>query len=257
MLKRLSRTCAEIGRALKPMNCTRAGKLIPLHVAGDLPARRAQRLAHHLGACARCRAEAEEYAASRAWLQAGAQPVFEDEFYDGIRTAVLSQIRREQRRAPFFAPANNRRLVYAAASLALLCLVGALVWQAQFGHTKRTVVAMKDNNELRGPTATPTATPGRVEQPDRPHVAGTQRQRRRGSVPVRSTRASHEEVAQKPQPERTPVLLPPMDNAQNDAANVPSTTEVARIEIQTADPNIRIIWLAPQPAAEQPKQEEK
>jgi hypothetical protein len=34
---------------------------------------------------------------------------------------------------------------------------------------------------------------------------------------------------------------------------VADASEIARIEIQTADPNIRIIWLAPQPAADQPK----
>src|SRR5437868_336456 len=134
MRKRLRRTFAQLSDTFKRMNCAHAAKLIPLHIAGDLTNKRAAAVAQHLRVCAHCRAQADRYTASRAWLQAGAQPAFADQFYDEIRATVLSQIRQTHRPVPpqsmpFFAPLLKRQLIYVAASVALLLLVGALAWR--------------------------------------------------------------------------------------------------------------------------------
>jgi hypothetical protein len=49
------------------MSCGRFESLIALDVEGDLPARRATRLARHLEGCAGCRQFAEEMRESQAW----------------------------------------------------------------------------------------------------------------------------------------------------------------------------------------------
>jgi hypothetical protein len=260
MLKHLRRALAEINYALAPVNCARASELIPLHVAGDLPARRAQAVAQHLDACAQCRTTADEYAASRAWLQTGAQPVFADAFYDDIRAAVLRQIKQAQHPAPFFASFNARRLAYVAAAVALVCVVCALAWRAQVGRKSDSVIVKNGVNELNVPTPTPTSMPLGVERvsAEQPHQTAIKQRRPRRSpntgLPARSLHTAHEETAISPQLKRAPAPLPTNPDEPGPAAAV---TEVARIEIQTADPNIRIIWLAPSTADALPKKEEK
>jgi hypothetical protein len=258
MLKRLRRAMAEINYTLAPMNCARASELIPLHVADDLPARRTQAVAAHIDACAQCRATADEYAASRAWLQTGAQPIFADAFYDDIRAAVLRQLKQAQRPAPFFASFSARRLAYVAATVALVCIVCALAWHAQVGRKSDTVVVRNGGNELPGPTPTPLSLPTSNERAEQPHPTVVRQHGPRRSpppgAPARAVRTARDETARSPQLKRAPVPLPTNPDEPGTAAAV---TEVARIEIQTADPNIRIIWLAQSTADALPKKEEK
>jgi hypothetical protein len=258
MLKRLRRALAEINHAHGPMNCARASKLIPLHVAGDLSAQRTQALAQHIDACAQCRTTADDYAASRAWLQTGAQPIFADAFYDDIRATVLRQIKQAQRPAPFFASFNARRLAYVAAAVALVCVVCALAWRAQVGRKSNTVVVKNGVNELTVPTPTPISLPSSDERAEqsyqtvvKPH--GPRRSLNTGAS-TRTVHTAHDETARSPQLKRAPAPLPTNPDEPGRAATV---TEVARIELQTADPNIRIIWLAQSTANALPKKEEK
>ncbi len=242
MLKRLL-------HASDQMHCARVSELIPLHVAGDLSAGRAQVLARHLQSCANCRAKVDEYAASRAWLQAGAQPVFTDEFYADIRAAVLRQIKQERtpaapQSAPFFAALFSWRTLSVAASVALLCMAGALVWQAYATHQpQQTATTDTHSEQVSAPAPNVPAAPNSTSaMPPIP-----QRAVRDNDQPVRD-----QFVAYAPRPhfvrhirpaKRTVMPLP----KQQELAT--TSMEVARIELQTADPNIRIIWLAQQPAA--------
>ncbi len=241
MLKRLRRAAGR-------MTCARACELLPLHIAGDLPAGRAAVVAQHLRTCAACRAQADEYAASRAWLQAGAQPMFADEFYNDIRAAVLRQIRQEgtpaaPQPAPFFASLRGWRLLYVAASVALFCVAGALAWQVYSKHQPQPTMAA-DTRSAREPAPTPSG----ITSPDDPP--------RTGATPPPVGRANrqlihHQVAAYAPRP-HAPHTAPSARGLNSltvqqtaAATNAPAPgTEVARIELQTADPNIRIIWLA-------------
>src|SRR2546423_8772520 len=138
MLKGLRHTFARLGGVRRTSDCARFGALLPLHVAGDLSSVQTQLVARHLHACADCCAQFDEYAASRAWLQAGALVAFGDEFYDDIRANVLRRIKQQRPPAPFFAPLFNRRFAYAAATLALLCICGALAWRAHEQQQRRS-----------------------------------------------------------------------------------------------------------------------
>ena len=269
MLKRLRRTFAQSSDTFKRMNCAHAAKLMPLYVADELTNKRAAAVARHLRACAHCRAQADEYAASRAWLQAAAQPAFDDKFYDEIRARVLSQIRQTQRPAPpqavpFFAPRFNRQVVYVAASVALLALVGALAWQIAAHHSgrKQTIIA---NANTVVETATPTPkvieTPTPVNSPvpapmlRRAPVLRRHAEQRQSvasnTMPSRTPREVNRPEFQ-PEPTPTPQQGVAQVNAAQQTVATSSSAEVARIELQTADPNIRIIWLAQQPTDVQP-----
>jgi hypothetical protein len=242
------------------MSCQRAGALLPLHVAGDLPARQAQSVARHLAACTDCRGAADEYAASRAWMQTGAQPVFTDEFYADMRGAVLQRIRQEQRPAHYFAPRRTPRLAYVAAVLALVSVLGALAWRAQVKRTSSKALALVEQSKPRVPSPAPTPVnappPAHSAVSEQPHATIAERRRpRRGAAAVRvdhSWPAPLEAVARTTQ---TASLPPPAAPAEPGRAA--HGAETARIEMQTADPNIRIIWLAPEPAAVQPDRERR
>jgi hypothetical protein len=284
MLERLTQWRASLRRDRTALACARARQLLTLHVAGDLPTNATQAVARHLAACPSCRAEADAYAASRAWLQVGAQAVFEDEFYDDMRAAVLRQIARRQtpappQRAALFAPLVGRRPVYALASLALLALVAAATWFAfmqRANETPQPIAARATPPPVVAPTA-PDAPP-HVLTPPHDNVAretGGQRaqtgngndeasphQRRARRSPIApagataSTPSRH--VAQAGNTHAAPHdFLPPdlpnefmpheVEPPTAQPARVAARVEVARIEFQTADPNIRIIWLAPAP----------
>ena len=281
MRKRLSRAFDQISDTFNRMTCAHVAKLMPLHVAGELTNKRAAAVARHLRACAVCRAQADEYAASRVWLQAGAQATFEDEFYDEIRATVLSRIRQQRRPAPpialpFFAPLRKRQLLYIAASIALLALGGALAWHVVSNRSGSKQTTLADNN-----TAVETATPPKVIEPPTPVIAPAHEPTPQRAPMFRrhteqsQTVAKYNQPSLQPravnhlefQPEHTLAPAPQQRTTQAEAANdatsqagaASSSAEVARIELQTADPNIRIIWLAQAPAADdaQPKPEKR
>ena len=269
MRKRLRRTFAQLSDTFKRMNCAHAAKLIPLHIAGELTNKRAAAVAQHLRACAHCRAQAREYAASRAWLRAGAQPAFEDHFYDEIRANVLSQIRQTQRpappvAAPLFAPLFKRQRLYVAASVALLALAGALAWQIASNHSgrKQTIIA-NANTAVEIATPTPkvikTPTPINTPVPElmpqrapmfRRHV--NQPQVVAVNSPQSRTPRAVNQLERQPEQSLAPQQNVAQTNVTQQAIAASSSAEVARIELQTADPNIRIIWLAQQPTDAQP-----
>ncbi|HKP72286.1 MAG TPA: zf-HC2 domain-containing protein [Pyrinomonadaceae bacterium] len=248
------------------MRCTRAEKLIPLHVAGDLNEGRARAVATHLATCAACRGVAGEYGASREMVRAAsAPPEFDEAFYEQMRAGVLAQIKRDRTPAPpprSFASLFNTRLAYAAA-LAVLVIAGALSLR---NFSRRTtgddaqqpaVVAVVNNNRAPAPTETPTipkltgreslnVTTPRVERRER--AERTQRATRRSPAQARQTPPHVEQnlVASTNAATRRVVG---QEIAGGEASAKP---EVSRIEIQTSDPNIRIIWLAAKTDAPEP-----
>jgi hypothetical protein len=245
---------------------------MPLYSAGDLAGRRGRSVAAHVETCDSCRRLAAEFSESREWVRSAAEPPeFGAEFYEHLRSGVLDQIGREERpagtrRAPLFAlPSPGRRLVYAASfALALVACGLALSLYLRRAQDAPSPMAQTPP-DLRG-VGTPAPAPTAQDEP-RP-VAPRDDDGRRGPQPKiqlakgnnprktltlrdRAQRAAAEGArdliaggAGKPAPRREAIS----------AAVPPQHGEAARIEIQTADPNIRIIWLTPQKADEaQPK----
>ena len=252
---------------LTSMTCGRARQLMPLYAAGDLAGWRARRVAAHVGGCDSCRRLAAEFAATREWARAASEPPeFGAEFYEGLRQSVLEEIRRDgrpagSRRSPLLAALGGRRLAYAA-SFALALVACAL---AIHFHLRRATDAPQSPlaaatptniNEVPRPATTPARKAQEEPQPTTPRDDGQRRPRpkiqnaagggsvRKGLTLPRNAKreTAGRELIAGATPEREP------RRAAVAEAVRPKTGEVARIEIQTADPNIRIIWLTPREA---------
>lgn len=225
------------------MNCRDVEKLIPLYTGGELNPAEVAGVRRHIESCERCREVVAEFAESRAWLRELGVPAFDEAIFDNLRAAVREETARVQSGSSLFdllAPVWNRRAGIAASTAALL-LSGLLIY---------------------------TYRPKPVEEPlttSRPASGDNQEEIADIDIPQHNRRrkapATHH-------PRR--LLLPSIDNGKTEVNlpvitlnnriggsefKLPSHSEIAnedmdrkemlRIEIQTADPNIRIIWISP------------
>lgn len=272
---------------MRGMNCERAAAFLPLHAAGDLEAARAREVASHLTACEGCRRLAAEISESRALLvEAFETPEFGAEFYSGIRSSVLEKISRD-REPPtpsFVAALFGRRAAYATAfAVALFVLalalqhfrVGVRETTQEFAHkTPQSVDAPKQAQQGDAVLSPQTDDMKSRTTPQRAEVAASSRRgttrrdaldRRREPMPTPVMRDDERAMIAQVTPSsvngsrEASESAPPANSASSASTTAAAAPEVARIEIQTADPNIRIIWLAPQkseaPDPNQPKNE--
>ncbi|MET0625046.1 MAG: zf-HC2 domain-containing protein [Pyrinomonadaceae bacterium] len=74
------------------MDCRRVEELLPLYVGGDVGEALGRRVSSHLSSCAGCRLLTEEHQRSRELLRSYDPPEFGEEFFEGIRGAVLREM---------------------------------------------------------------------------------------------------------------------------------------------------------------------
>jgi hypothetical protein len=230
------------------MNCTRAEKLLPLHAAGDLAGRSERAVSAHLIACDECRGLAAEFERSRSWLGGAAAefgPEFEEEFFADLRSAVRREVAREGRqsepRSAFALLPGWKPLVAALLRL----LVGSLLTYRSFD--RRRPSGAQDKQFVRdwvGKPGKPTSPDEVATRPNHPRPTRPQtgHKRARAARPPEPERGVDGLSARATRPE--PAAAPDEGEraAPPDSAELPETL---RIELQTADPNIRIIWFVP------------
>jgi anti-sigma factor RsiW len=178
---------------------------LPLWVGGDLDTTRAAEVEGHLATCATCRSTAEQLKTSQAWLRDAMAPPFTTDHRDHLRRVVMDQVRAEAAVRSTHQLAIRRNLLAACAASLLLA---TLVWRQQRGTRALAprLLAPPLSQVGKGPSQ-PDPQPFRTE----PRLASSA-QARPHSAPGRSFEP------------------PPLG-------------QPARIEFQTADPTIRIIWL--------------
>jgi hypothetical protein len=188
------------------MTCKKMEKVLPLFEGRDLDPARMSEVAAHLASCERCRGVHAELAAGRAFLEASPPAPLSEADYAGLRRAVWSRIETDAVR-----PARGRvgRVILASAGLTAAALAAILVLHAR---------------------------------PELPRAAG-----RTGAVVAREEpavaalpEAPREEPPPPPTP-ATPVGYTPRKAVRTAARG--SESRVVRIEFQTANPDVRIIWL--------------
>lgn len=239
------------------MNCKQIEKLLPLYVGHDLDTQSGRLIAAHVESCPACSVAAGEYQQGRELLQESAPPVFSEDVYAEIRQNVWRQIETDSAtRSPWegvfdlFRP----RLAWALATVALIAVLvlGIYLVSNQFSGpqsiagtgpgTNSTVQGNKPplrspKEETRVPTVTPVETPG-------PRLAdrrATHRRTHRNVVPE-----SRETLTvAKGSPSQT-VYTPvdPDNSAPTDESSDTDSKNTLRMEIQTKNPNIRIIWFS-------------
>lgn len=232
------------------MNCRRVEKLIPLFIEGDLASGAADRLTSHLEWCGRCSWLADEYKESQNWLRAGEQPEFDSAFLDSFKTGVLRRIEKSSTRSSLLGSlmqqwGNRRVLAFSAAALIIFGAVVLYVYQSRIHGNPASLQAVKETpNSVTtrpdNPNASPGATPATAPDSSKRNNA-----RRQG-------RPDGNHIAARQRSER-PLLYPAnpiIESATAPAEPLPSSIAddspgMLRIEMETGDPNIRIIWFAP------------
>jgi hypothetical protein len=238
------------------MNCTQVEDLLPLYAGRDLNDGRAQSITAHLQTCARCADAAKEYGETRHLLQEFAPPAFADDVYAEIRQSVWRKIDAESNNsltlAELFADWFRPRLVWVVATALLIMVSAIAIYFAGNGRMGR-----RDQNIANVPklSSEPTEV-GRggsetlAAASSSPHSSGDQRQP--------GNRRYQKKLGRPGPPDRvnslavnSPDLLPSKIETRAQVA-VPTEADVSardtkttlRMEIQTRNPNIRIIWFA-------------
>lgn len=235
------------------MDCRRVEELIPLYVEGDLREPHASHVRAHAQTCERCGGLVAQYEGSQAWLRAESAPEFDEAFVDTVRAGVMREISAISMRRPFVERlrdwiAPRRVILVTAALLIVFIALASFIYLSRLrvnrqdaGIAKQTPAPPVEREVERAPT--PSDTNNRVDpQPKRrmPHRA----------APLLANRSRREVRRVKTTPDNAlaqtqPAVLPVAPFDRSSAAT--ETEERLRIEIQTADPNIRIIWFAPKP----------
>jgi len=240
------------------MRCTHAEKLIPLFAGDDLPAREANALRRHLESCANCRRLADEFEDSRKWMRGFAAPQFDEAMLDDLRDSVLRGISRVETRSrwlQWIVPGLNLQF---AASMAVLLLIAFLAAYAYLGSQQRVVpdkkviVQSSSGGDQKGSTGdgrhndegskvNPSLLP--TQHPSRKVVRTNIENRRVGLVHLPDQEIAYAPLPPPPISVEPVIDLPPGGDMAKDDARF--NREMTRIEFQTADPNIRVIWLTP------------
>jgi hypothetical protein len=267
---------SSLTRKRKMLNCKHTARMVSLYAAGDLVGAPEREVTAHLAACEECRRLAEEWADSGSLLaQACTPPEFGAEFYSGIRHTVLGEITRDRmlsQPSPF-----RRRWIYATAFAAVIVIASGVMLR-HFGSSERRMpqsVALAPqaadqptSGQPRDANSSPSPQSAELPRsPRKPHQSPvTPRVPSRNALalvsargrsvafgPVRKPNASDTAQAMRDKNSLSAPGMPSSTNASPGALEsatfsdgLPSgraSAQVSRIEIQTANPNIRIIWL--------------
>jgi Putative zinc-finger len=241
------------------MNCTHIKRLIPLYVGGDLNAQQVAGVRKHIETCERCRDLVAQFEESQSWLRDLAAPQFGEEVFDDLRAAVREEIARVESSPSLFdllTPVWNLRSVIAA-SLALALLTAGLLLYANRPKspdkplaTKKEIAPVSNdvteqdheniidtdlNRQSRGQKLAASHRPRRSPAPRVENTRGET------NLPVLGAIALNNQLIYR-HPNIEEITLPSQSDIE---MNRNMDREMLRIEMQTADPNIRIIWFVP------------
>ena len=240
------------------MNCKQIEKLLPLYVGRDLDARSERLVTAHVESCDACSAAASEYRQTRELLQEFAPPAFSEDVYAGIRQNVWRQIESESTTvsmseliAGWFRP----RVIWAAASALLVAVLVLGIFLIGNRSTPQQKAAgnapeMNRDGSNRQIAVLPprdTSTPSRVASRDglkgsrQVDLRHSERRGDRNRAPDRLNNLVANAPDALPNTSGSPRLGTPSDPDPSPARD---SVRTLRMEIQTKDPNIRIIWFA-------------
>ena len=237
------------------MTCTRMEQLIPLYVEGDLEADAANAVRAHMSGCEPCRVLVAGYEASQDWLHAYTPPDFNEALLDSVRLGVMRELQEQGTRPTFFARfallLTPRRMVAATAAALIIIAAFVLYSVSNISNTglnraERAFVQPREE-KIVPPFVIP---PHDVKTPNREFKRVYHQRLKKpasGYLATGNAHRSPHHIERAPQNDK--------DLAQAKRPPVPDESvkfpEMLRIELQTADPNIRIIWLAPKEADSQ------
>lgn len=269
------------------MHCTNIERFLQTYIDGDLDAATAASAEAHLQSCANCMRLVGEYRDVQQWMRLYTPPDFGEDFFAGINRNVLNKIKQDEARPGFahMVAGFFSQTAWAAASIALLVLASAVLLSLYMNNSRAPQA--RQAAEVARPTVaddiqTASATAGAAQPTpsgaggETPLVASTQpreaslqgRRLEAGRVAfnrkaslrsvagarassVGSPAATTLHVAARGSVEELPLPAPTeaRTNPPEAAATTSETPPASRIEMQTSDPSVRIIWLVSQRTA--------
>jgi len=240
------------------MNCDRAERLLPLLGRGDLKPKDGRALQDHLVDCSRCGESVHDYAQFFDLLHSTAELDFDEEFFGRIRRSVLSEIRLREPRLP--TPLQWwRSNPVAVLGIVVLVVIAfgagiAVLNRTWLGlHNERVASSTEEVHGVHQPPQAIPATTIDVVKPDvkEEHVAAVNSKRNawdrlsRRSRNLKRAQAGDMIARRDGQVrfDRKPPEEKPNVGLSLQQAATAQRQKASRIEILTADPNIRIIWL--------------
>ena len=230
------------------MNCNRVEELLPLYVGHDLEEERARLITTHVRTCSQCARSAREYRETNQLLQRIEPPQFSEATYLAVRNSVLRQIERESNAKTllkFIARPFQPRLMWAASTAVLL----AVCLFAYYFIANRTSGQRYEQANGASQPEKLKASPPPSRKDIKPALTGTT------GAPSALARSSHKSrqnltVWHSRRAGEAPAV--PVREAQysrvEPKGTTPSTSlpadKTLRLEIQTNDRNIRIIWFS-------------
>jgi len=261
------------------MNCSRVQELLPLYTEGDLryDLRRERAVSMHLRTCHDCARRAAEFSRSQTLLRAAAlTPSFDAAFFNEIRSTVRAQIEARESVAPSFAAGTFRRKLALTTAFVMLFTTGSFAIYMRVNQTPKgagaldSAIVRQDALPQNDQSETSRTAQHDANEPPSPRAAtmrneaySLQRTRTRfihGRRMQPSLRATSNTRMETRLAAALPVRIggtnetikPAINNiaddhmAQATAGGVSeSDDQTLRIEFQTSDPTIRIIWLSP------------
>jgi hypothetical protein len=239
------------------MNCKHVEELLPLYAGHDLEDESDRLIAAHLQNCTACASSARKYDQANQLLQQFESPQFSDAAYAAVRRNVLREIESGSSafslRELILSPFQPR--VRWAFSTAVLLVVCAFAYYSIADRSNRIV---PDSHAVV--TATPNPGSNQIVRPGREDVQ---------PPPVKSSRGPRlnppglvpRHFVQRGEKQTVAVnsvqSLPEQPNIKPLNTAVTSDKSL-RVEIQTKDPNIRIIWFShPSPNEGSPNESSK
>jgi hypothetical protein len=233
------------------MNCRRVEKLIPLYVEGDLSTGIADRLTSHLEWCSRCNWLADDYKESQSWLRSAETPVFDEPFFADLKRDVLKQVSNANGRRSLLASFargtqrwNRRQVLTLCASAVIILGVFVFYLYQTRTHSGRERIEEVTQAQNQGNDPTPAKSP--VATGLAPEA--NPRERHPGPKHHRSARRDLDDLlsSRTAEPSRRDKTGDNGTEGGLSISNDPSDSrDMLRIELQTSDPNIRIIWFTP------------
>lgn len=237
------------------MNCKQLDELLPPYAGRDLDEKRARLVSEHVQICSACARVAGEYREAFELAQHFAPPIFTDNVYASVRRQVMQQIEDEPTATllpQVFGSWFRPRMAWAAAS-ALIIAFGFVALYLVVNRTAEVQpVAVNHATVTEHPPSTVTPPP-KTSQSSGAAPKPTDDKRRivRNAV-NRSPLGAAKAVDSSSRAASTSPKLPHPDAANSlPAVDAAPGESPLRVEMQTKDPNIRIIWFSqsnPKPA---------
>ena len=243
------------------MNCKNLEPLLSLYISRDLEEEHSRLVAAHLRSCSKCNLVADEYAGASRLLQGYEPPFFSDEIYAGIREQVLNKIERESQ-APvhpgifshLFLALVQPRMRWVTAALLLAISVTALYLSRnhlrQLPNNQQVVVRTREPNQAG------SSADGRSENSNASAGSSSFSNKEQARMAPARNPITRKREANRVATHRSRELAKTtkVDSSTNDrvvhsvvGVSQPSSTPAPlRVEMQTSDRNIRIIWLSRQ-----------